>query len=294
MLYDLYSKEKQNGNEFKSLQFLEEYISTFIRSIPENQLTAEELEHLRRLTEKFIVKCNVVAMDYLTNQRNKNMSKACLDKAKNIIDLYGRIVFKEEEEKGTKLLVSTLSNFSVFYKECGNLEKALNALNLAQKAETHFNASLELNFCAVLSQMNRHEEALNHGLEALRQLELFKKLNRIKHNIASCNETLIIAFYNVAVEYEHLKQTTSAMEYYSKENASKLSARPSTLTSDSRGTHVRKVKPPSLVLPQPTALKKPLAQEALHPVTEVLIIFKSLYLKRGELRVPTCHSTRVQ
>lgn len=101
-------------------------------------------------------------------------------------------------------------------QRCGNLEKALQALNLAQKAETHFNASLELNFCAVLSQMNRHEEALNHGLEALRQLELFKKLNRIKHNIASCNETLIIAFYNVAVEYEHLKQSSSAMDYYSK------------------------------------------------------------------------------
>ncbi|EFC38633.1 predicted protein [Naegleria gruberi] len=196
----------------KSLQFLEEYLHVAMKSIPNE----DELEKLRKTTEKFIVKCNVVAMDLLTKQKNKQSCKNCLQKAKNIIDLYGGIVFHDEDEKRVKLLVSTLNNCSVYYKECGDLESSLESLQEAQKHEKHFNASLELNFCAVLSQMGRHEEALEHGTEALRQLEIYKKLNHIKNNIATCNETLTVAFYNVAVEYEHLSQTLAAMDYYSK------------------------------------------------------------------------------
>ena len=113
MLLDLYEKEKQKGNMNKSLQFLEEYLHVAMKSIPNE----DELEKLRKTTEKFIVKCNVVAMDLLTKQKNKQSCKNCLQKAKNIIDLYGGIVFHDEDEKRVKLLVSTLNNCSVYYKE---------------------------------------------------------------------------------------------------------------------------------------------------------------------------------
>jgi len=121
MLFDLSVKEKQKGNIFKSLQFLEEYLYTFMKGRGDLILVdnlQEELQSLQTITEKFVVKCNVVAMEFLYNdKRNLNSCKMCLQKAKNFVEIYGHIIFRDEDDKRAKLVVSTLNNFSVYFKE---------------------------------------------------------------------------------------------------------------------------------------------------------------------------------
>jgi tetratricopeptide (TPR) repeat protein len=102
---------------------------------------------------------------------------------------------------------------------------ALQYLNKALKIEaTHAScdnpAGTHLNLCAILSQLSRHEEALEHAKCAL---ELLNFDSETSENEGGGNQEAVkasqtslraIACYNLAVEQEHLRLFTDAVASY--------------------------------------------------------------------------------
>jgi tetratricopeptide (TPR) repeat protein len=166
--------------------------------------------------------CNLLAMTYL-QQEQFPVVLELLRKAEILTETYppGRAV--------------TLNNFACYYRRQGNLHKALTHLTeaLAIEAKLEYvpnRADTHLNMCAVLSQLGRHQGALEHAQSALILLheELFS-------SSVSTNQTnqshatpiplenrldrvavLGIAYHNVGVEQEFLKKLDLSIHSYKK------------------------------------------------------------------------------
>ena len=119
----------------------------------------------------------------------------------------------------------TYNNMACFSRQQGRLHASLHYLQKALKIEGRLRnvdnpADTHLNLCAVLSQLNRHDEALTHAQAALSLLqeELFggaggagvagQKPDRIA--------VLAISYHNLGVEHEFLKQFTASLQAYTK------------------------------------------------------------------------------
>ncbi len=119
----------------------------------------------------------------------------------------------------------TFNNFACFTRQQGRLHAALSylqkALAIEQKLKHVDNpADTHLNLCAVLSQMKRHEEALTHAQSALSLLqdELFGGPQGAAAAAAKPDRiaVLAIAYHNLGVEHEFLKQFTASLQAYTK------------------------------------------------------------------------------
>merc|ERR1712194_565302 len=80
-------------------------------------------------------------------------------------------------------------------------------------------AGTHLNICALLSQMGKHQEALQHAHLAAQMLEAAPSQEH-----ASNSESLIcVAYFNMGAEYEHLRNTIEAQRAYERAHESCLS-----------------------------------------------------------------------
>jgi tetratricopeptide (TPR) repeat protein len=115
-------------------------------------------------------------------------------------------------EKRLSLQTRTLTTLGHFHKLSGNLSEAIRyyeeALSLQSTGLTQI--SLHLHLSSVLSSSNQHESALRH---ALKSLGLLKRASICSQEYL---ESTVIAFYNIAVEYEFLKEHQQAEECYLK------------------------------------------------------------------------------
>lgn len=118
----------------------------------------------------------------------------------------------------------TLNNFACYSRQQGHLHAALSYLEKAVAIEAKLEhvanpADSHLNLCAVLSQLSRHKEALDHcqAALALLQEELFgaaagataaQKPDRIA--------VLAICYHNIGVECEFLKSYQASLQAYTK------------------------------------------------------------------------------
>ena len=144
-------------------------------------------------------------------------------------------------EEGDRYRAVTYNNFACIFRRTKKLRSALSYLEKALEIEynyLHFSENavedclqisnpcdIHLNICAILSQMNKHELALQHAMKALIliQDELVSKLSL---DLSQPNEAsqgtltnfgqpskrpedrlivLCIAYHNIAVEQEFLK-----------------------------------------------------------------------------------------
>merc|ERR1712187_468336 len=100
----------------------------------------------------------------------------------------------------------TYNNMGCFYKSMGRLHTALQYLRKAQKIEERSNgrcqnpAGTHLNLCALLSQMGKHQEALQHADRALKQLEAAPQQ---ESNGGSSESLICVAYFNMGAEFEH-------------------------------------------------------------------------------------------
>lgn len=108
------------------------------------------------------------------------------------------------------------------------LQKALTIEARLQRPETQ--ADTHLNICAVLSQLNKHELALNHAMSAvilLQEMTLRKRLDpqayQDEDEEATGQESskdrtavLAIAYHNMGVEQEFLRSYPAAILSYKK------------------------------------------------------------------------------
>ena len=133
----------------------------------------------------------------------------------------------------------TFNNMACYYRRIGKMRTALNFLQRAltiesrlQRPETQ--ADTHLNICAVLSQLNKHELALNHAMSAvilLQEMMLRKKLdpqsclddeledlNAVQNKDTNKDKVavLAIAYHNMGVEQEFLRSYPAAILSYKK------------------------------------------------------------------------------
>mmetsp|Transcript_14107 Transcript_14107/g.20639 ORF Transcript_14107/g.20639 Transcript_14107/m.20639 type:complete len:440 (+) Transcript_14107:148-1467(+) len=103
----------------------------------------------------------------------------------------------------------TLNNIALFHKVSGNLSKALKFLSQAFEFSENpsFSSAILLNMCALHSQLNYHQDALNCGLQAVKILET----NQEAHV-----PSLAAAYFNVCLEYEALDQPELSQNYLKK------------------------------------------------------------------------------
>lgn len=158
--------------------------------------------------------CNLLAMTYL-QQEDFVMVLELLKKAE---------ILTERDSAGRAV---TFNNLACYYRRLGKLHAALQYLQKALKIESHLEkvdnpADTYLNACAVLSQLGRHQSALEHAQQALILLQ--EELSSVIGHVASAHEepkadrvaVLAIAYHNVGVEYEFLKKYDQSLQSYRK------------------------------------------------------------------------------
>ena len=155
--------------------------------------------------------CNMLAMTYL-QQGEFRMAEQLLNKA---------AVLHQNDDSG---LAVTYNNLACFYRRKGKLRTALKFLNKTLKIEAKLPSAdnpgdTHLNMCAVLSQLGRHEQALEHAQSALilLQEELFSPGKSEEDKVQKDRlAVLAIAYHNIGVEQEYLKQTLESIRSYQK------------------------------------------------------------------------------
>ena len=173
--------------------------------------------------------CNILAVYYL----KKEDINSALDLLKKSEELC------ENNELGQAM---TFNNMACYYRRIGKMRTALNFLQRAltiesrlQRPETQ--ADTHLNICAVLSQLNKHELALNHAMSAvilLQEMMLRKKLDPASAQEDDLDDAptstvaggkdhnkdkvavLAIAYHNMGVEQEFLRSYPAAILSYKK------------------------------------------------------------------------------
>lgn len=158
--------------------------------------------------------CNLLAMTYL-QQEDFNMVLELLKKAE---------ILTERDLPGK---AATYNNLACYYRRQGKLHAALQYLQKALKIESKLSnvqnaADTHINACAVLSQLGRHQSALEHAQNALilLQEELLTppgdNSNSMTPPQADRIAVLAIAYHNIGVEQEFLKRYEQSMLSYRK------------------------------------------------------------------------------
>lgn len=158
--------------------------------------------------------CNLLAMTYL-QQEDFAMVLELLKKAE---------ILTERDNAGRAV---TFNNLACYYRRQGKLHASLQFLQKAIKIEAKLErvenpADTFLNACAVLSQLGRHQSALEHAQQALILLQ--EELSKVMGPAADAENApkadrvavLAIAYHNVGVEYEFLKKFDQSLQSYRK------------------------------------------------------------------------------
>jgi tetratricopeptide (TPR) repeat protein len=114
---------------------------------------------------------------------------------------------------------TTYNNLACYYRRTGKIRTALTYLIQALELELKIDqpktlADTHLNLCAVLSQLDRHEDALQHVMLSIILLQdeflqtVLPKTREEKSGEVSDERlaVLAIAYHNLGVEFEHLKR----------------------------------------------------------------------------------------
>lgn len=166
---------------------------------------------LSTLFERLAIGYNTLGMKYLkagdteTSCKFFEKAEALTDPANLHINPESRLVLR----------AVTYNNMGCFYKSMTKLHTALQYLKKAQKIEERPDsksqnpAGTHLNLCALLSQMGKHQEALQHSKRAIDLLE------ENPPRTSSSSESLIcVAYFNMGAEFEHLRKPSEALWAY--------------------------------------------------------------------------------
>jgi len=180
------------------------------------QATVRQIQDtvLSTLFERLAVGYNTLGMKNL-KEGNTDISCKFFEKAEALTDPANLHMNKESR---LVLRAVTYNNMGCFYKSMNKLHTALQYLQKAQQIEERSNgkcqnpAGTHLNLCALLSQMGKHQDALNHAERAIKLLEAGPPPET---TTGSNSESLIcVAYFNMGAEYEHLKKTHEALLAY--------------------------------------------------------------------------------
>jgi tetratricopeptide (TPR) repeat protein len=201
----MYARHQQEGKSFEALEFLEKGL--FLRK----ELLGADHPEVSKVCQVFTTSCNTLAMNAL--QKENFMVAFELLKKGDILTSSGGYI--HDKKIRMKLRAVTFNNFGCFYKRRGKLHAALQYLTKALKIELASQdvdnpAGTHLNLCATLSQLHRHEPALQHADCALELLQNMQRGEQ-KPGVVDDASLLAIAWHNRAVEQEHLSKNDITM-----------------------------------------------------------------------------------
>jgi len=189
----------------------------------QEQATVQKMQDtvLSSLFERLAVGYNTLGMKYLKDGSTE-ISCKFFEKAEALTDPAN---LHMNPESRLVLRAVTYNNMGCFYKSMSKLHTALQYLRKAQTLEERSNgkcqnpAGTHLNLCALLSQMGKHQDALQHAQTALSLLEASPQSEH-----AGNSESLIcVAYFNMGAEFEHLRKTKEALWAYDRAYDSCLS-----------------------------------------------------------------------
>jgi len=138
---------------------------------------------------------------------------------------------EEVAEKSDHDRAITWNNLACYYRRTNKLRTAVSYLERALAVEKHLHngdaAQTHLNLCATLSQLQRHTEALQHAQSALIRVYetitplmlrgelVFENAARLRDDQHEQITVLCIAYHNLAVEHEYMKDLEAATCAYS-------------------------------------------------------------------------------
>ena len=194
----------------------------------QKELYGDRSESVLKSSQESAIICNILSMSFLQKGKflfskfhfveNFNVALELLRKAETLT------------EDGDKYRAVTYNNFACIFRRTKKLRSALSYLEKALEIEynyLHYSdesvddclqvlnpTDIHLNICAILSQMGKHELALQHAMKALIliQDELVTKImsqEALGQEIKKPEDrltVLCIAYHNIAVEQEFLKQ----------------------------------------------------------------------------------------
>ncbi|KAL4433481.1 hypothetical protein ABPG74_002878 [Tetrahymena malaccensis] len=188
------------------------------------EVYGEDSEQYQKTSEKLCEICNIIAMICL----NKDKNDSCYDFLKKAeILCQGSALYK----------AITYNNMAQYCKKTNKIKAGIIYLQKAQEIQLKQGnpvllADTHLNLCALLSNVDRHNEALEHILIAVVLLQdeynsyLLKKVQANKQNQEgqeSAQEVsddlftkLSIAYHNMGVEFEFLKRYEESLQTYEK------------------------------------------------------------------------------
>jgi tetratricopeptide (TPR) repeat protein len=166
---------------------------------------------LSSLFERLAVGYNTLGMKYLRDGK----VEVSLNYFEKAVSLTEPSNLHMTPESRLVLRAVTYNNLGCFYKSMNKLHTALSFLKKAQGLEENAHpacqnpAGTHLNLCALLSQMGKHERALEHVTKALELLQ--------NETGESQGESLrCVAYFNMGAELEHLRKPQEATYAYEK------------------------------------------------------------------------------
>ncbi|CAI2377045.1 unnamed protein product [Moneuplotes crassus] len=207
---------KADSNNLEALRKFEEILDLKYRKYGDGS------HEVRSTKCEIAILCNILSMDSLQNN-DFELTKKLLKKAEKLA------------EKDYRVLACTFNNYGCLFRKTKKLRSALTFLLKALEIEyKHVNESdnsvddelitsnpcdIHLNICAILSQMDKHDIALQHAMKALILIQ-DEIINRIgTEGDKTPSERLVvlsIAYHNIGVEYEFLKKYQQALNAYKK------------------------------------------------------------------------------
>lgn len=192
----------------------EEAVRCLETVLRQEQATVQQLQDtvLSTLFERLAIGYNTLGMKHLKDG-STNVACKFFGKAEALTDPAN---LHMNPDSRLVLRAVTYNNLGCFYKSLSKLHTALQYLRKAQAIEERSNgkcqnpAGTHLNLCALLSQMGKHQEALQHAQCARSLLE-----SAPAEQGSSTGESLIcVAYFNMGAEYEHLRKTSEAVNAY--------------------------------------------------------------------------------
>jgi len=211
----------QEGKYLESLDVLEEALQ--IRK----EFFGDTSDEYYKTAEKLCELCNMLSMIFL----QKEKFDATLDFLKKAELL---------SQNSFELRAVTYNNMACYYRRIGKLRIALKYLEDAIAIETRLDktktlADSHLNICAVHSQLGKHDVAMTHIMKSIILLQdeiLGYSMPSIQDNTRMSSKiqkdpdakkqfedrvaVLAIAYHNLGVEHEYLKQYEEAVSTYRK------------------------------------------------------------------------------
>lgn len=160
-------------------------------------------DHAPMLSADLCELCNSVGMCFL-NKGEMNTSLDLLKRAESLC------------EQRSSLHASVLNNLACYYRKLGKARTALVYLDKAREIEATAPspksvANTHLNYCAILSELGRHDEAFTHIMKAVivLQEELMDAAMGRERPADEKMEVLAVAYHNLAVELEFQKEVST-------------------------------------------------------------------------------------